>query len=125
MMQARPCISLRFGVIREGSLKVSDQTIQPLAVRFGLTAIKGIGPDLAAAITLVRELHGPFRSLEDFCVRIPPEFLNQRSLEILIKAGAMDSLPGTRRQKLAIASKALALAHEAQKARDRGQVSMF
>ena len=74
---------------------------------------------------MVRELTGPYRSVEDFCNRVPNEFLNKRSLDILIKAGALDSLPGTRLQKLAIADKALAYGQEYQKNRNSDQTQMF
>jgi DNA polymerase-3 subunit alpha len=51
--------------------------------------------------------------------------LNKRTVEGLIKAGAMDNLPGTRRQKLAILDQALSAGIDAQKAREAGQVTMF
>jgi DNA polymerase-3 subunit alpha len=94
-------------------------------VRFGLAAIKNVGEGPISAILKARNQGGPFRSLEDFCDRIERTALNKRALESLIKSGAMDALPGRRRQKLAILDQALAAGIEAQRAREAGQSSMF
>ena len=65
-------------------------------IRFGLSAIKGIGDSSVLQIIAVREEGGAFKSLEDFARRIPGKVLNKKSLEALSKAGALDSL-GERR----------------------------
>lgn len=95
------------------------------AIRFGLGAIKNVGSGPVEAISAARDGDGPFSSLEDFCTRIDRHALNKRVIESLIKAGALDALPGTRRQKLAILDQALSAGAEAQKARDVGQSSLF
>ncbi len=112
-------------------------TIEPLApplpagvihnrgIRFGLMAIKNVGEGPVEAIIAARESGGPFQSLEDLCARVDRHALNKRTLESLIKAGALDSLPGTRRQKLAILDQAVNAGVEAQKAREIGQSSLF
>jgi len=112
-------------------------TIEPLAeplppgvtynrgIRFGLMAIKNVGEGPVEAIIAARESGGPFQSLEDLCARVDRHALNKRTLESLIKAGALDSLPGTRRQKLAILDQAVTAGSEAQKAREIGQSSLF
>lgn len=69
---------------------------KPGEIRFGLSAIKGIGDSTVLQIIQVREQGGPFKSLEDFARRIPTKALNKKALEALSKAGAMDSL-GERR----------------------------
>ena len=94
-------------------------------IRFGLAAIKNVGEGPVEAIIAEREANGPFQSLEDLCARVDRHALNKRLLESLIKAGALDSLPGSRRQKLAILDQAVSAAAEAQKARDVGQSSLF
>ena len=96
-----------------------------LGVRFGLSAIRNVGEGPISAILKARKQGGPFSSLEDFCDRVDRTALNKRVLESLIKSGAMDGLPGTRRQKLAILDQALAAGIEAQRAREAGQSSMF
>jgi DNA polymerase III subunit alpha len=75
----------------------SDLGFTPLegAVRFGLSAIKGIGTSSVQAIIESRRAGGPFRSLRDFTTRLEPGSVNRRALESLIAAGAFDSLmPG-------------------------------
>ncbi len=66
------------------------------AIRFGLTAIKGIGESSVQQIIVIREQAGPFTSLEDFAKRVPSRTLNKKLLESLSKSGALDSL-GERR----------------------------
>jgi DNA polymerase III subunit alpha len=94
-------------------------------IRFGLSAIRNVGEGPLIVILKARDESGPFRSLEDFCDRVDRSALNKRVLESLIKCGAMDALPGTRRQKLAILEQVLAAGVEAQRAREAGQSSMF
>ena len=93
-------------------------------VRFGMASIKNVGDGPVEALIATRQ-ERPFSSLEDFCARVDRQALNKRTLESLIKAGAFDSLPGNRRQKLAILDQALTAGIEAQKARDVGQSSLF
>lgn len=66
------------------------------AIRFGLSAIKGIGDTSVQAIIEEREKSEPFTSIEDFARRIPAKLLNKKFLEALAKSGALDSL-GERR----------------------------
>ncbi|MGI8787299.1 MAG: DNA polymerase III subunit alpha [Pyrinomonadaceae bacterium] len=71
----------------------SDADFTPLdnAVRFGLSAIKGIGAGSVQAIIESRKT-GKFSSLFDFTARISQGSINRRGLESLIAAGAFDSL---------------------------------
>ncbi len=66
------------------------------SIRFGLSAIKGLGDSSVQQIIAVREATGPFKSLEDFARRLPSRVLNKKLLEALAKSGALDSL-GERR----------------------------
>ncbi len=95
------------------------------AIRFGLGAIKNVGSGPIAAIIAARASGGPFRDLGDFCARVDYHQLNSRVLESLIKAGAMDSLPGRREQLLADLPRAMGAGQQQQKAREIGQASMF
>jgi DNA polymerase-3 subunit alpha len=61
------------------------------AIRYGLTAIKGLGHSVVKAICEARE-SGPFRSFFDFAERVESSSLNKRVLESLVSAGAFDSL---------------------------------
>jgi DNA polymerase-3 subunit alpha len=61
-------------------------------IRFGLSTIKNFGEGIAHSIIEERKLNGKFNSLEDFLTRITDRNLNKKSLEALIKCGAMDEL---------------------------------
>ncbi len=61
------------------------------AIRFGLTTIKNFGEGIAHSIIAERKAGGHFTSLIDFLRRIKDKNLNKKSLESLIKAGALDS----------------------------------
>ena len=69
----------------------SDKANDPGAIRFGLTAIKGIGDSSVLEIIKSRE-EGKFESIEDFARRVPSKTLNKKTIESLAKAGALDSL---------------------------------
>ncbi len=60
-------------------------------IRFGLTTIKNFGEGIANFIIADRKKNGPFKSLEEFLMRIQDRNLNKKSLEALIKSGAMDA----------------------------------
>jgi DNA polymerase-3 subunit alpha len=61
------------------------------AIRYGLTAIKGLGQSIVKAICEARD-GGPFRSFFDFAERVESTTLNKRVFESLVSAGAFDSL---------------------------------
>ncbi len=62
------------------------------AIRFGLTAIKGIGDSSVLQVIEAREQGGKFEGIEDFAKRIPAKVLNKKTLEALSKSGALDSM---------------------------------
>jgi DNA polymerase-3 subunit alpha len=59
-------------------------------IRFGLLAIKGIGEDVVEAIFRERKANGQYKDLEDFVSRVTGKHINRRSLESLVKSGALD-----------------------------------
>ena len=59
-------------------------------IRFGLTSIKNFGEGISRAIIEEREKAGPFRDLSDFLARVGSKNLNKKSLESLVKSGALD-----------------------------------
>jgi DNA polymerase-3 subunit alpha len=62
------------------------------AIRFGLSSIKNFGEGISEAIIEERDAHGTFQTLSDFLSRVGSRNLNRKSLESLIKCGALDSL---------------------------------
>lgn len=59
-------------------------------IRFGLCSIKNFGEGIAETIMNERRAHGAFASLSDFLSRVEGRSLNRKSLESLIKCGALD-----------------------------------
>ncbi|MBU1992405.1 MAG: DNA polymerase III subunit alpha [Patescibacteria group bacterium] len=66
---------------------VDDKTI-----RFGLSAIKGIGEGPVKEILAIRDDKGAFGSLKDFAERVPSHLLNKKLMEALSRSGALDKL---------------------------------
>lgn len=60
-------------------------------VIYGLGAIKGVGEGPVEAIVEARQ-EGPFKDLFDFCKRVDLKRINKRTLEALIRSGALDRL---------------------------------
>ena len=60
-------------------------------IRFGLNAVKNVGEATCRAIVAAREEGGSFASIWDFTERVDPQVVNKRSLESLVKCGALDS----------------------------------
>jgi len=98
-----------------------------VGIRYGLGAIKNVGEQAVRPILEAREKGGPFRSLEDFCQRAPLKGLNRRTLESLIKAGALDRLAGPygRGGLLDGLDRLLAYAQKEARRRAVGQATMF
>lgn len=93
-------------------------------IRFGLLAIKGLGRQFIDFIIKERE-DGKYKSLYNFCERMYDKTMNIKSLESLIKCGAIDNLGANRRQMLAVAKTTLdSIAYESKK-NVRGQISLF
>ncbi|MCR4430020.1 MAG: DNA polymerase III subunit alpha [Tepidanaerobacteraceae bacterium] len=92
-------------------------------IRFGLTAVKNVGQGVAKAIIEERKRGGRFKSLRDFAERIPEE-LNKKSVESLIKSGAMDSLGARRAQLLNIYEEVLGEVSKQEK-KMKNQISLF
>lgn len=61
-------------------------------IRFGLEAIKNVGENIVAAIIAEKKRGGKFKNIKDLISRVKIRDLNKKSLEALIKSGAMDSL---------------------------------
>lgn len=79
-------------------------SIEQEAIRFGLSAIKYVGKQMVQELIQARKQQGPFQDLLDLLKRVNTKLLNRSFFEALIHSGALDSLPASRKQKLAIIS---------------------
>ncbi|MCH5219022.1 MAG: DNA polymerase III subunit alpha [Muribaculaceae bacterium] len=66
-------------------------------IRFGLSAIKGVGKNVVDAIVKARSSE-PFKDIYDFVERVPTGVLNRRTFEALALSGAFDCFEGTKRE---------------------------
>ena len=94
-------------------------------IRFGMAAIKGVGAPVVEAIIKEREENGDFKSIFDFCKRVDAKYVNKKSLEGLIKAGAFSNLEKSRKQLFENMEHILDVTSKEAKDRAMGQVSLF
>lgn len=94
-------------------------------IRFGLAAIKQVGEPVCEAIIKEREENGEFKSIFDFCKRLDTKFVNKKSLEGLIKAGAFANIEKSRKQLFENIEHILDVTSKEAKDRAMGQVSLF
>ena len=94
-------------------------------IRFGLGAIKSIGLGFVQKLMEERAAGGPFRSLEDFCQRLSDTELNKRTVENLIKCGAMDCFGARRSQLLLVYEKVMSAVADSKKRNLDGQIGLF
>jgi DNA polymerase-3 subunit alpha len=92
---------------------------------FGLSAIKGLGTPVVKAIAVERKARGPFKNIFDLAERLDSKTLSKGALEILIKAGALDSFKASRSQHLAVVERAIQGSASKQRDRLSGQKSLF
>lgn len=95
------------------------------AIRYALTAIKSIGRPIIDAIVQERKNRGNYTNIKDFITRNIDNDLNKRVIENFIKAGALDSLGGTRKQFMSIYAGILDHMQQDKKNNMAGQISLF
>ena len=94
-------------------------------IKYGLAAIKSVGRPVIEEIVAERREGGAFTSLKDLCARLSGRAVNKRALESLIKAGALDCLDGTRKQKMSAYAGILTGISQEKKAAVAGQMTLF
>jgi len=100
-------------------------TVQDGAIRYALSAIKGIGKPVIEALVAEREANGPFTSLGDFAGRLSGKEVNKRTVESFIKAGAFSTIHNNRRQLMMCYVQILDQVAEEKKKSLTGQMSLF
>ncbi len=94
-------------------------------IRYALTAIKSVGRPVIDIVVSEREARGPYTNLENFITRLADKEVNKRAIEHFIKAGAMDSLGGTRKQYMSVYVRILESIQHDKKNNMAGQISFF
>ncbi len=94
-------------------------------IRYGLSAIKGVGEKAVQSIVDERNKCGAYQDLEDLILRVPLSTLNKRVLENLIKSGGFDFSGVTRKEMIETLDDILKAGQAIQKDKDSEQVSLF
>lgn len=94
-------------------------------IRYGLASIKGVGWPVIDSIIAEREAGGKFKSLKDLISRLTNREINKKTVESFIKAGALDGLAGTRKQKMAVYMQMIDSVANDRKNNLEGQMSLF
>ena len=92
---------------------------------YGLGAIKGVGEAAMQSVIDSRKQLGPFKDLFDFCHRIDLKKINKRTLEALIRSGALDCLGIERSSLMAQLPEAVQAADQARSNRESGIMDLF
>lgn len=100
-------------------------TVHDGAIRYALSAIKGIGRPVIEALVAEREAHGPYTSLKNFASRLSGKEVNKRTIESFIKAGAFSNIHSNRRQLMLCYVQILDQIAEEKKSNLAGQMSLF
>jgi len=104
---------------------VDHFAVEGASIRFGMAALKSIGRALTKVIVSVRQEGGLFTSLEDFVTRMPEREINKRTVENLIKAGAMDCFGHHRSELLAAYEGIMDCVFSSRRKNLDGQMGMF
>ena len=108
--------------INEGE---SGFSVSGRQIRYALTAIKSVGRPVIDAVLKERDTRGPFTGLQDFLARVADKDVNKRAVENFIKAGALDSLGGTRKQYMSVYVQIMEGIQQDKKNNMAGQMSLF
>ncbi|MBO4242632.1 MAG: DNA polymerase III subunit alpha, partial [Clostridiales bacterium] len=115
--------------INEGfeGFSVADTQDGKKAIRYALTAIKGVGGPIISGIVREREIRGRFKDLNDFLTRMEGSDcdVNKRAIENFIKAGAFDCFGHTRKQMITVYGQIMDQLHTSGKNAMAGQMTLF
>jgi DNA polymerase-3 subunit alpha len=94
-------------------------------IRFGLSAVKGLGDSALECILEARKRVGRFTSIYHFLEEIPAGKVNRKALEVLIKSGAFDSFGKPRQVLFASLDKVIEIADANRAEKESAQFSLF
>ena len=103
----------------------SGFSVNGRSIRYALTAIKSVGRPVIDAVVEERRERGPYVNLKDFITRVAQKDVNKKAMENFIKAGAFDSLPGTRKQFMSAYVQIMDHIIKDRKNNMAGQMSLF
>ncbi len=132
-IQDLPSDAEQEALLKDPTLAFQFPVTERAAIRFGMAAVKNVGVGPVQAILAARADGGAFLNLEDLCDRVDLRQVNKRSLECLIKVGALDRFGQQRDQSktrirnrlLAVVDQCIARSAATHSAKESGQLSMF
>lgn len=110
--------------VNQTQIETEDKSKNLKKIRFGLTAIKGIGEEPVLVIIRERNKNGKFQSLQDFAKRVPAKLMNKKTLEALSFSGALDEF-GDRKSIVDSLDDLSKFAKEHQEKSSAGQIGLF
>ncbi|MEK7567068.1 MAG: DNA polymerase III subunit alpha, partial [Patescibacteria group bacterium] len=110
--------------INQSDSGFTPRTGETPTIRFGLRTIKNVGTNVVSSLIEERKINGPYPSLADLLERAQSKDLNKKSLESLIKSGALDGI-GERNQLLSNLEAILAYHRDSARTRAQNQSSLF
>jgi DNA polymerase-3 subunit alpha len=116
-----PCVN---GSDRDFSIELLEDA---QVIRFGLGAVRNVGENAVDSILAARNDNGSFTSLFELSRRADPRKVNKRTLEGLVRAGALDVIAGgrPRAQVFGAIDRALQQGQDAARDRESGQRGLF
>lgn len=113
--------------VNHSAVKFQPETLPNghLAVRFGLASVKSMSSETVRVIVEEREANGPYKSLEDFCYRIPPQNVRRNQIEVLVQCGAFDWMHVCRAQIFETIEQCINGAASVHKDNEAGQMALF
>ncbi|NER38293.1 MAG: DNA polymerase III subunit alpha [Oscillatoria sp. SIO1A7] len=102
-----------------------DFTPENKTILFGLSAVKNVGEGPIHCILEVRKDGGKFKSLADFCDRVDLQKVSSRTIEALIKSGALDEINPNRQQLIQHLELVIKWANSRAKDQASGQLNLF
>ncbi len=106
--------------------------VVPEGVRFGLTAIKGLGEGAIHSLIDVRQRTGRITSIHQLCEELDLRLVNKKVLEALVRSGACDSLipkgiglAAGRAKLFGAVDSAIEHGNRSQRDREQGQADLF
>ncbi len=113
--------------VNHSAVKFQPETMPngKLAVRFGLASVKSMSSETVRVIVEEREKNGPYKSLEDFCYRIPPQAVRRNQIEVLVQCGAFDWMHVSRAHLFETIEECLNGASTVHKDNEVGQMALF
>ncbi len=109
----------------ENFTPICNEDGQASSIRFGMSAIKGVGDVAGKVMVDERSNFGSFLSFTDFVERVEGKAVNKRVLECLIKSGGFDALEGNRAALLGDLDRTMGEAQLRRKDREAGQTNLF